>query len=146
MYQSHNAQCYQAGRNALTVSGATGREPRPLGSLAAITLLAAVLVMAAQEARAEEINDSTDTMSSAVMPAGGHVLVSLEDGALESVRGRYVDARALDSGTHDSDGFVILWDERPGGGGSRAGGDAGKSHSNGLGNQQSTSVTTWRGQ
>lgn len=81
---------------------------------------------------------------SAPVPAGGHALSALDDAALDSIRGRYVDARALNDGADSGGGFVILWDEHP----ARGGGDSGtgKSLSSGHNNQQDTRVTTWRGQ
>ncbi|SEL05077.1 hypothetical protein [Halomonas daqiaonensis] len=72
-----------------------------------------------------------------------HLTESLDDTALETIRGRYVDVRMLGEGGEDS---VILWDERPGRGTGNDGNGTGRSLSTGLGNQQSTTVTTRRGQ
>lgn len=157
MYQSKIAQRHhQTDRSALAMPSETGRGLRRSSRLVVGALLGATLVLVAQGGWAAGSLDNNldsslvnkkggdDSAFSKVAPAGNHALISLDDGALASIRGRYVDARAVDGGASDDGGFVILWDEHPVGGG--GGNDNNKSLSNGLGNYQSTSVTTRRGQ
>lgn len=68
---------------------------------------------------------------------GHHIL---GDERLAGIRGKYVDRRV------ELTDAVILWDERPAGGGQGAGGDQSGNRAQGVGNYQVTNVTTQRSQ
>ncbi len=104
--------------------------------------LVVATTMGLQSAQAEEVAEAT--VGASVFGSSPQTsMVSLEDGDLASIRGRF--AHAGDIENHSKD-FVILWDEQPAGGSSSGNKGAGQSVSTGFGNQQSTSVTTRRGQ
>jgi|GEM_PF-2543859 len=114
-----------------------------LKRVAVMGLLAAGLAVT-QFAHASDAATQADGSAAGIFGVTGmHLGESLDDSSLASIRGRYVDARALEEGGAD---FVILWDERPGQGAGSDGKGAGRSISTGLGNQQSTTVTTGRGE
>lgn len=153
MYQSHSAKHYRNACNALALPCvAVEHQPkvkRLVVSLVAGAVLTVVLAATAQQSWAQGYGDSNpgDSNYSGSMGAPmsmPNTLTRLDDDVLESVRGRYVKASELSGGTDSDSDFVILWDERPGGSGGSTG--SGKSHSTGQNNQQSTRVTTWRGQ
>jgi|AntDeeMinimDraft_4_1070355.scaffolds.fasta_scaffold12440_1 hypothetical protein len=153
MYQSHNAQSYQAGRHATGLWDMAGGKPRQPHYVSIGVLLSALLLGAvAQGVQASSTGDNDaqvftgSTFSgpsvARMLPRSANALTRLGDAKLESIRGRYVDARALRHSVGDEGSFVILWDERPTG----SGNDTKSSLSSGLGNHQSTSVTTRREQ
>lgn len=148
MYPARNAQndqasCHVAGSQEM----ADAKRQRSRRIATGLWLSGIVLVAVAQGTQAGSTgNDEALTLSessiAAQVSAGIRPLNSLDDTQLESIRGRYVDARALPHSAGDGGDFVILWDERPTGGGA----DTKSSLSSGLGNHQSTSVTTRREQ
>lgn len=153
MHQSLNTQSYQAERDAAELRDMAGGMPRQPRYLSAGVLLSALLLAAvAQGVQAESAGDneaqvftgSTFSGPSVArrLPRSANALNSLGDAKLGSIRGRYVDARALSHSAGDEGSFVILWDEGPTGSGT----DTKSSHSSGLGNHQNTSVTTRREQ
>lgn len=103
-------------------------------AVGALFLVSASPVMAEEAAS----NPSTQRL--------GQVIEVLDDQRLGGIRGKFVAG-----GANTSDA-VILWDERPGGFGDKGGGTGGgqknhhsqRQHSQGLGNDQITNVTTER--
>lgn len=153
MYQPHNAQSYQTGRHAAGLRDMAGGKPRQPHHFSIGVLLSALLLgAAAQGVQASNDGDNEaqiftgSTFSgpsvARMLPRSANALTRLGDAKLESIRGRYVDAQTLRHSVGDGGNFVILWDERPTG----SGNDTKSSLSKGLGNHQSTSVTTQREQ
>lgn len=154
MYQPHNAQSYQAGRHARGLRDMADGKPRQPHHFSTGVLLSALLLGAmAQGVQASSAGDNNEaqiftgsTFSgpsvARMLPRSANALTRLGDAKLESIRGRYVDAQTLRHSVGDGGNFVILWDERPTG----SGNDTKPSLSKGLGNHQSTSVTTRREQ
>ncbi|PRY72625.1 hypothetical protein [Halomonas ventosae] len=147
MQQTTIAQRQQAGHRAeAAMRGADSHRlfgDASLKRVAMMGLLAACLAVT-QLAQASDVTTAGGGSAEEVFGVTGmHLTESLDDKALETIRGRYVDVRVLGEGSEDS---VILWDERSRRGTGNGGNGTGRSLSTGLGNQQSTTVTTRRGQ
>lgn len=138
---------HQAGHHAGAATGRAGSQRLPgeasLKQLAMMGLLAAGLAVTQFAQASAAATEDAGSAAGIFGVTGMHLAERLDDSSLASIRGRYVDARVLDEGGAD---FVILWDERHGQGTGSDGKGAGRSISTGLGNQQSTTVTTGRGQ
>lgn len=159
MYPTHNTYSDQASCRAAGVAGAASRKQRALrvsgrriGGVRFAAVLGTLTLMApATGVQASGTDgDRTTALFSAPVDSTPRGIAGqkakanrLNDAALERIRGRYVDARALGRGAGDEENFVILWDERPAGGGTS---DTPSSLSAGANNRQSTSVTTRREQ
>ncbi|GAB2727105.1 hypothetical protein [Halomonas garicola] len=148
MYPTRNAQNNQASCHGAGWQELASAKRQPSRRFATGLWLSGLLLVAvAQGTQAESTGGEALTHSessvAAQLSVGIRPLNSLDDTQLESIRGRYVDARTQQRSAGGEADFVILWDERPTGGG---GNDTKTSHSRGLGNQQSTSVTTRREQ
>ncbi|MDN6298288.1 MAG: hypothetical protein L0J54_09740 [Halomonas sp.] len=162
MYPTHTTYSDQASCRAAGVAGAASRQPqralhfrgKHIGGVrfaAVLGMLLGTLSLMAPgvQADAPGSNQATALFSVPIDSAprgiaGGEAKANrLNDAALKRIRGRYVDARALERGAGGEENFVILWDERPAGGGT---GEPPSSLSTGANNRQSTSVTTRREQ
>lgn len=157
MYPTHNTYSYQADCRAARVADAAGHQPQRLScfsesNLAGVFLGAFMgvlaLVATAPEAQAGETEsyraESAVELFAAPRFSGQDVTSQrLSDAMLERIRGRYVQARTPDYDAGTEVNTVILWDERPTGGG---GTDTQSTLNSGAGNQQSTNVTTRRRQ
>ncbi|WP_311950791.1 hypothetical protein [Halomonas piscis] len=158
MYPTHNTDRHQAACNAVEVAEVAGKRQQRLSCFSGGTLAGAFLaafmgalaltvtspVAQADETESYRAENAAGLFAEPLSSRQEDVASQrLSDAMLERIRGRYVQVRTPD---HDADteiNSVILWDERPTGGG---GADTQSSLNSGTGNWQSSSVTTGREQ